>query len=199
MCNCYRYISFAIANQFYMLAEDAGLDFNRVAHAATHHNPRSGAMPRPGLAAGPCLLKDTMQLAAFSRNNFFLGHAAMLINEGLPQFIVTQLKRAGDLHQKTVGILGMTFKADCDDIRDSLSFKLRKLLQLEAGQVLMHDPYLSGPDYRALDEVVAQSDVLVIGVPHRVYRTLAVPAGRVVHDIWNCLPSAEPAPAAAPR
>ncbi|MCE9582089.1 MAG: nucleotide sugar dehydrogenase [Planctomycetes bacterium] len=187
MCNCYRYITFAIANQFHMLATDAGVDFAQVHRATTLHYPRTEHMPRPGLAAGPCLLKDTMQLAAFANNNFFLGHAAMLVNEGQPQFIVNCLKRRTELRTKRVGILGMTFKADCDDTRDSLCFKLRKLLMLEAREVVMHDPYLDGEGYLPLAEVLAGCDVIVVGVPHKEYRGLRIPAGKVVEDVWNCL------------
>ncbi len=192
MCNCYRYITFAIANQFHMLATDAGVDFAQVHRATTWHYPRTEAMPRPGLAAGPCLLKDTMQLAAFANNNFFLGHAAMLVNEGQPQFIVNCLKRRTDLGNKRVGILGMTFKADCDDTRDSLCFKLRKLLMLEAREVVTHDPYLKGPAYLPLEDVVGKSDVIVVGVPHREYRGLRIPAGKIVEDVWGCLAPPEP-------
>lgn len=187
MCNCYRYITFAIANQFHMIATEAGVDFSRVHHAATFHNPRTQNMPRAGLAAGPCLFKDTMQLAAFANNNFFLGHAAMLINEGQPQFIVRCLKQQLDLRQATVGLLGMTFKADCDDIRDSLSFKLKKLLTLESRAVLLHDPYLHGPGYFPLEEVLRRCDAIVVGVPHQAYRGLKTPPGKLVYDIWNCL------------
>ncbi|MHA7653216.1 nucleotide sugar dehydrogenase [Mycobacterium sp. ML4] len=190
-CNGYRYIQFAVANQFYLLCREAGLDFDRVHHAATYKNSRVDSLPRAGLAAGPCLLKDTMQLAAFSNNNFMLGHAAMLINEGQPQFIVNMLKRRVDLRDKTVGILGMTFKADCDDTRDSLSFKLRHLLMLEAKEVIRHDPFLDGPDYFPLDTVVERADVLVVGVPHAQYRGLRVPRGTIVEDVWGCLDVSE--------
>ncbi|WP_231123292.1 nucleotide sugar dehydrogenase [Mycobacterium asiaticum] len=190
-CNGYRYIQFAVANQFYLLCREAGLDFDRVHHAATFKNSRVDSLPRAGLAAGPCLLKDTMQLAAFSNNNFMLGHAAMLINEGQPQFIVNMLKRRVDLRDKTVGILGMTFKADCDDTRDSLSFKLRHLLMLEAKEVIRHDPFLDGPDYFPLDTVVDRADVIVVGVPHTQYRGLRVPSGKVVEDVWGCLDVSE--------
>lgn len=186
-CNAYRYIQFAVANQFYLLSREAGLDFSRVHHAATYKNSRVDSLPTAGLAAGPCLLKDTMQLAAFSNNNFMLGHAAMLINEGQPQFIVNMLKRRVDLRDKTVGLLGMTFKADCDDTRDSLSFKLRHLLMLEAKKVMLHDPFLDGPDYYALDAVLGRADVIVIGVPHSIYRGLQIPEGKIVEDVWNCL------------
>ncbi len=200
-CNAYRYIQFAVANQFYLLSREAGLDFDRVHHAATYKNARVDSLPRAGLAAGPCLLKDTMQLAAFSNNNFMLGHAAMLINEGQPQFIVNMLKRRVDLRDKTVGLLGMTFKADCDDTRDSLSFKLRHLLMLEAKKVMLHDPFLDGPDYYALDAVLGRADVIVIGVPHSIYRGLQIPRDKIVEDVWGCLDVSEPeadAPNAAP-
>ncbi|WP_081282218.1 nucleotide sugar dehydrogenase [Mycobacterium asiaticum] len=186
-CNAYRYIQFAVANQFYLLSREAGLDFDRVHHAATYKNSRVDSLPRAGLAAGPCLLKDTMQLAAFSNNNFMLGHSAMLINEGQPQFIVTMLKRRVDLRDKTVGLLGMTFKADCDDTRDSLSFKLRHLLMLEAKKVMLHDPFLDGADYYPLDAVLRHADVLVVGVPHSIYRGLQIPDGTIVEDVWGCL------------
>lgn len=190
-CNSYRYIQFAVANQFYLLSREAGLDFGRVHHAATYKNGRVESLPRAGLAAGPCLLKDTMQLAAFSNNNFMLGHSAMLINEGQPQFLVNMLKRRVDLRDKTVGILGMTFKADCDDTRDSLSFKLRHLLILEAKKVMLHDPFLEGPDYFPLETVVQRADVLVIGVPHSEYRGLRIPPGKVVEDVWGCVDVSE--------
>ncbi|MHA7653220.1 nucleotide sugar dehydrogenase [Mycobacterium sp. ML4] len=186
-CNAYRYIQFAVANQFYLLSREAGLDFDRVHHAATYKNSRVDSLPKAGLAAGPCLLKDTMQLAAFSNNNFMLGHSAMLINEGQPQFIVTMLKRRVDLRDKTVGLLGMTFKADCDDTRDSLSFKLRHLLMLEAKKVMLHDPFLDGPDYYPLDVVLARADVLVVGVPHSIYRGLQIPKDKIIEDVWGCL------------
>jgi UDP-N-acetyl-D-mannosaminuronic acid dehydrogenase len=186
-CNSYRYIQFAVANQFYLLSREAGLDFERVHHAATYKNGRVDSLPKAGLAAGPCLLKDTMQLAAFSNNNFMLGHAAMLINEGQPQFLVNMLKRRVNLRDKTVGILGMTFKADCDDTRDSLSFKVRHLLMLEAKEVILHDPYLEGPEYYPLDTVVERADVLVIGVPHSDYRGLRIPKGKIVEDVWGCV------------
>ncbi|OBI93923.1 nucleotide sugar dehydrogenase [Mycobacterium sp. 1245805.9] len=186
-CNAYRYIQFAVANQFYLLSREAGLDFGRVHHAATYQNRRVDSLPTAGLAAGPCLLKDTMQLAAFSNNNFMLGHAAMLINEGQPQFIVNMLKRRVNLRDKTVGLLGMTFKADCDDTRDSLSFKLRHLLMLEAKKVMLHDPFLDGPDYYPLDAVLGRADVIVIGVPHSIYRGLKIPGDKIVEDVWGCL------------
>jgi UDP-N-acetyl-D-mannosaminuronic acid dehydrogenase len=187
MTNNWRYIQFAITNQFYMIADQHGLDYTRVLHACRHNYPRMVGMPGPGLAAGPCLVKDTMQLAAFSHNNFVLGHSAMLINEGLPNYLVQKAKRKADLAKRTAGILGMAFKAESDDARDSLSYKLRKLLALEARAVLSTDPYVRDPTLVPLDRVLREADVIFVGVPHRAYRGLRLAPGKVAVDVWNCL------------
>lgn len=183
--NCWRYITFGIVNQFYMIACSFGLDFHRIYRALTHKYPRAAAMPGPGFAAGPCLFKDTMQLAAFNNNNFFLGHAAMLVNEGLPNFLVQQLKKQHPLGMMTVGILGMAFKANIDDARDSLSYKLRKILELEARRVLATDPHVRDSTLVPLRQVLDESDLLVVAAPHREYADLK--PTKPVLDIWNVL------------
>jgi len=189
MTNATRYIQFAIANQFYMIAREQGLDFDRILHGCRHNYPRMAFLPGPGFAAGPCLLKDTMQLAAFSRNSFPLGHSAMLVNEGLPARLVELARRDGNLSEKTAGVLGMAFKAESDDPRDSLSYKLKNLLSLETRRVLCTDPYVPDPSLVPLDRVLAESDVLFLATPHRAYRGLRVPEGRAVYDVWNWIRS----------
>lgn len=187
LTNAWRYVQFATVNQFYMIAELHGLDFDRILHACRHNYPRTLGMPSPGFSAGPCLMKDTMQLAAFSRNNFVLGHAAMLINEGLPTFVVDMAKRDGALSNLTVGILGMAFKAESDDIRDSLSYKLRKVLTLEARRVLCSDPFVHEDGFVGVDELIGRSDAVFVGTPHSAYRGLRIPEGKRVYDVWSIL------------
>jgi UDP-N-acetyl-D-mannosaminuronic acid dehydrogenase len=182
--NSWRYLNFAASNQFYMLAESYGLDFYRIYNAVTQEYPRMRSFARAGFAAGPCLLKDTLQLSAFSSSNFFLGHAAMLVNEGLPNFIVTQLRAEG-LSRRTVAILGMAFKGDSDDNRSSLSYKLKKLLQVEARNVICTDPFISDPRFVTLEQAVQQADVIILGAPHSAYRGLQFPAGKKVVDVWG--------------
>ncbi len=190
MTNASRYIQFAVVNQFYTIARENGLDFDRILHGCRHNYPRMQGMPGPGFAAGPCLLKDTMQLAAFSRNSFPLGHAAMLVNEGLPARLVDLAKRDLDLSDRVVGVLGMAFKAESDDPRDSLSYKLRNLLALEARKVLCTDPYVADPALVPVETVLADADVLFLATPHRAYRELRIPPGKILYDVWNCVPGA---------
>ncbi len=185
--NSWRYLNFAISNQFYLLAESYGLSFYRIYEAVTRRYPRMKSFARAGFAAGPCLLKDTLQLSSFSGNNFFMGHAAMLINEGLPNFVVSQLRSSG-LRDKTVAILGMTFKADSDDKRDSLSYKLRKLLVLESKEVLCTDPFVTDSDFVPLEEAIQRADIIILGAPHSLYHPLKIPQGKQVVDIWGFWP-----------
>jgi len=185
--NAWRYIQFAVANQFYMIANDYGLDFYEIHRAMTEKYPRARGFPKAGFAAGPCLFKDTMQLSTFNNNSFFLGHSAMLVNEGLPNYVVRRAAAKYDLRQLTVGILGMTFKPDCDDPRDSLSYKLKKTLSFEAREVLCADPYLERPWILPAEEVIARSGLIFIGTPHSVYKSLDF-QGKPVIDIWNSIP-----------
>jgi UDP-N-acetyl-D-mannosaminuronic acid dehydrogenase len=186
--NTWRYIKFAAANQFYMIANNRGLDFERIRQGLTKDYPRASDLPGAGFTAGPCLFKDTMQLAAFSDNSFSLGHSAMLVNEGLPLYIVSQLEKRFELATLTVGILGMAFKAESDDIRSSLSYKLRRVLKFKAKAVIATDPYVSDDvddTLLPLDAVLEKADVLVIATPHAEYRTLRTE--KPVADVWNIL------------
>ena len=185
--NTWRYMKFAVANQFFMIAHEAGVDYTNVLAAIRTDYPRAQDLPGPGFAAGPCLFKDTMQLAAFTSDHFPMGQAAMQVNEGLPAYVVASLERRyGGLVGKTVGILGMAFKAESDDMRASLSYKLRKLLAWAGARVVCTDPYVRDDRLTTLECVLDESDVLILGAPHHAYRGLLV-GGKDVVDIWGAL------------
>ncbi len=182
--NVWRYIKFATANQLYMIANDRGLDFERIRLGLMLDYPRAADMPGPGFAAGPCLLKDTMQLAALNNNNFALGQTAMAINEGMPLYLVDRLTRRYDLESMTVGILGMAFKGGSDDIRSSLAYKLKRVLTSAAAAVCCTDPYVTvDPSLLPLDKVMDTADLLIIGAPHAEYAELRTV--KPVVDIWG--------------
>ena len=186
--NAYRYIQFATANQFYMIANAAGVDYSRVLEGMKKDYPRARDIPPAGFAAGPCLLKDTMQLAAFASDGFTLGQTAMNVNQGLVNYLVDEVRnRYGDLRRLRVGLLGMAFKADSDDVRFSLSYKLKDILAFRAREVLTTDPYVtSDPDLLPIGEVMERSDLLVLCVPHTGYRRLDL-KNKPVLDIWGFL------------
>jgi UDP-N-acetyl-D-mannosaminuronic acid dehydrogenase len=185
--NTWRYMKFAVANQFLMIADQAGVDYTNVLQAIRQDYPRARDLPGPGFAAGPCLFKDTMQLSAFTTDHFPMGQAAMQVNEGLPAYIVSALQRRYQtLQGRTIGILGMAFKAESDDTRASLSYKLRKLLTWAGAKVLCTDPYVIDDRLVQLDQVVAESEILILGAPHAPYKALEV-GGKDVVDVWGAL------------
>ncbi len=183
--NAWRYVKFAAANQFFTVAHEAGVDYNRVLHAIRTNYPRAIDLPGPGFAAGPCLLKDTMQLAAFTSDHFPLGQSAMQVNEGLPAYVVDAMERRyGSLKGRTVGLLGMAFKGESDDIRSSLSYKVRKLLAWKGARTVCTDPYVADDRLMPLEAVIDEAEILVLGAPHQAYRSLDV-GGKDVVDVWG--------------
>jgi len=188
--NAYRYIEFAATNQFYMIAKSAGADYQAVMRAMKQNYPRAKNFPGPGFSAGPCLFKDTMQLAAYARNQFGLGHAAMQVNEGFVLQLVDDLRRSYDISKMTVGLLGMAFKAEIDDTRASLSYKLKRSLEMLAREVLTTDPFVTtDPALLPLDQVIARSDILILCTPHSVYARADL-NGKPVVDVWGFLKNA---------
>lgn len=182
--NTWRYIKFAAANQFWMMANDAGVNFENVRDSIRFEYPRASDFPGAGFAAGPCLFKDTMQLAAFSSNTFGLGNSAMMINEGLPLYLAQKLEEKYDLSQMTVGLLGMAFKGESDDRRSSLAYKLKRIMKFKANCVLTTDEFVKDDqELISLENVISDSDILIISAPHMKYADIVT--SKPIFDIWN--------------
>ena len=142
--NAWRYVGFGAANQFYQIAVSKGLDFDKIRSAIMHRYERAAGFPGSGFTAGPHLFQDTMQLAAYCRHTFSLGHAAVLVNETMPDSLVEQARRHLSSQGRTLeglkcGILGMAFKPDSDVCSQSLALKLKQLLQREGAEVACSD------------------------------------------------------------
>ncbi len=191
--NMYRYISFAIANEFMVLAEN----FNRNIHEITHlvnDGYKRGGLVLPGLTAGPCLFKDGFFLV--NENPFLdLIVASWKINEALPLFILKKLRERVTLKNKKVAILGLAFKPEIDDIRESLSFKIRKALIREHAQVVLHDPYVNEYKEQAITHDLKKAlkgvQIVIIAMRHKLYERKrkeiirAVDKKTYICDIWN--------------
>ena len=185
--NAYRYINFSISNQFYMICKNQNLDFSKIRNIMRDDYKRNANIPMAGFTAGPCLLKDTMQLSSFYNHKFSLGHTAMSINEGLPKFLIKQLEKKYNLRKKTVGVLGLTFKSDTDDIRDSLAIKLIRLLKLKKIKTLQSDEYYIDKDNVHKDTLIKKSDIIIISTPHKSYKNLKISKKKELVDIWGLI------------
>ncbi len=185
--NTWRYTKFAVASQLFTIANAAGVGDNHVLAAIRRDYPKAPDLPGSGFAAGPCLVKGTMRLAGSISGHFPLGQSAMQINEGMPACIVSAMERRyGALGGRTIGLLWMAFKAESDDPRASLSFKLRKLLDWAGATVLCTDPDLPDDRMVPIDQVLREGDIIVLGAPTSACRSLRIGACDVV-DVWGAL------------
>jgi UDP-N-acetyl-D-mannosaminuronic acid dehydrogenase len=181
--NAWRYISFAAANELYAIANDRGLDYERIRQGMMLDYPRAASLPAAGLTAGPCLRKDTIGLIEASAA-FAIGEAAVAANDGLADYLVGRLTRRHDLAGMRVGILGMAYKGGSDDTRASLAYRLERMLAGRVRQVLCTDPLVtSDPRLVPLTDVLDLADMLIVAVPHQEYRNLHT--DKPVADVWG--------------
>ena len=187
-CNMYRYIDFAIGNEFMMISESYGCDIYEVLQLVNEDYKRGG-LKSPGLTAGPCLVKDGFFL--IDKSPYMeLVTAAWRLNENIPGYLLSRIKsQFKDLHKKKVGILGLAFKKNIDDIRFSLSPKLQRYFLAEGAKVSVSDPFI---DSQLIDDVLKGADILIIGVDHDIYKKLnfeylksLVSPDCLICDIWN--------------
>lgn len=187
-CNMYRYIDFAIGNEFMMIAESYNCNIYEVLNLVNKDYKRAG-LKTPGLTAGPCLVKDGFFL--IDKTPFMeLVTAAWRLNENIPGYLLSRIKeKFKDLHNKKVAILGLAFKKNVDDTRYSLSPKLQRYFLAEGCRVAAHDPYI---DSEPLEETLKNADILIMGINHDVFKNLSLNTIReqvspdcLVCDIWN--------------
>ena len=112
----------------------------------------------------------------------------MNINEGLPNYIINDLKKNNKLVNKNIGILGMSFKANIDDTRGSLSYKIKKSLIFEGANVLCSDPYVKDNNFYKANEIIDKCQIIIIGAPHSEYKKLIFKGNKLI-DIWNIIKS----------
>ena len=181
--NSLRYLQFGVANEFFEICTNKGINWENVWHALKYKYPRAAGLPTPGFAAGPCLVKDTQQLNYYYDNGFKLGNSALEINENFPDFLVAKLMEKIDISEKTIGILGMTFKGDIDDFRQSLSFRLKRVLDSKARRVLCSDTQLQKSYFVETKNLMQESDIIIVATAHNEYRDLVTE--KPIIDIWR--------------
>ena len=188
--NILRYAEFALPNLLMMNCEPLGANVFEVIDLINRDYPRGG-MRQPGLTGGTCLRKDfAFSEERSSAPSMLLGVSR--VHEGVPLFLVEGLKQrlGGSLRDRKVAVLGLTFKRDSDDLRDSLAIKLIRLLERELAVIARHDPHV--PDQsEPLETALDGADAVVIGANHSAFDGLLpqLPDGVVLVDPWNALGS----------
>jgi UDP-N-acetyl-D-mannosaminuronic acid dehydrogenase len=190
--NILRYATFALPNLLMMDCERYGANVFEVIDLVNRDYPRGG-LAQPGLTAGTCLRKDF----AFSEersNAPGMLLAVSRVNESVPLFLVEGMRRRlGSLADRKIAVLGLAFKADTDDERDSLAHKLVRLLERELADVAIHDPHVPTPT-APLEQVLRDADAVVVAANHSEFRDPAALAAIaalatercLVVDPWNC-------------
>jgi UDP-N-acetyl-D-mannosaminuronic acid dehydrogenase len=191
--NVYRYVNFALANEFALIAGQYGVDAREVIRIANEDYPRGG-IPMPGFTGGPCLSKDGYYLLQRSVFPEFI-MTAWRINEYLPQYVAnkvieTVIKLGLNIYNINIGVLGLAYKKDIDDVRYSPAKKLVNYLQGLGVKVIVHDPYVKGT--LPLEYVLANSQVLIIAVNHSQFTNLENIINTyqnilLVYDVWGII------------
>ena len=191
--NTHRYANFAVANELMMMVDHYGKDIHKVIELANKDYLRGG-IPSPGFAAGPCLVKDSFFIKQGTPFNTLVT-GSFAINDGLPAYFIRELKKRTKLKGEKVAFLGLSFKRNIDDARESLPLKMVELLKENGSKVKTHDPYLEKSD---LDKVLDGAKVVVIAIDHDEYREInlnkikeMVGDKSLICDIWNVLGKGE--------
>jgi UDP-N-acetyl-D-mannosaminuronic acid dehydrogenase len=192
--NVYRYVNFALANEFAILSEHYRVDVHRILEMANDDYPRAG-IPKPGPAGGPCLSKDGYFLVEeLTLPDFVL--LAWKLNDTMPAHVVRRLARRLAAHKvelagTPVAVLGQTFKRDSDDVRQSPALRATEILRREGAEVRTHDPFVAGPPLR---EVLSGAQAFILATNHAAYDSLrpeellsSMEPPRVGVDCWGVL------------
>jgi UDP-N-acetyl-D-mannosaminuronic acid dehydrogenase len=184
--NVYRYVTFALANEFALVSEKIGINAREAIGLANKAYPR-GHIPMPGPAAGPCLRKDGFFLPNMSTNS--LTRIAWSLNESITVHIIETIENAyGNIYGKKIGVLGKTYKANVDDVRDSLAIKLIEELRVKKGaEVISYDPYTTNSSN--LQDVL-NSEILILAVNHSAFNNIhedMLKNVKLVYDAWGQL------------
>ena len=185
--NMYRYINFAIPNEMYLISKNLKADFGRIREIMRFNYPRNKGLAKAGFVGGPCLMKDSMQISYLFKKRNSLVNAAYETNEKLPETIAKNLQKQKKYKSKTVGILGLTFKPDSDDVRGSLSLKLLNILKKKGFNCLYSDPYIKLEGNISKKKLLNKSDIIIIGTNHKQYKKLKITKKKIIIDISGYL------------
>lgn len=183
LSNAYRYINFSIANQFFEICDQNYLNFEKIRRLMRFNYTRANGLASAGFVGGPCLMKDTMQLNYLTKNkNNLLGNA-YLVNEDLPKYLVSKIKKIKNFKSKKVLVLGKTFKANNDDLRGSKSLDLIRLLNKNKIKNVVYEPNLERQSKKKVNSMIKFSKIIILATPHKEFKNLKISKDKILIDI----------------
>tara|TARA_X000000950_G_C13917016_1_gene661544 strand:+ start:1449 stop:2624 length:1176 start_codon:yes stop_codon:yes gene_type:complete len=184
--NLYRYINFAIPNEMYLISKKFGVDFSKIREIMIKDYPRNKGLAKAGFVGGPCLMKDSMQMSYLYGIKKSLVNSAYNVNENLPNEIIKKIKQL-KIKNKKVGVLGLTFKPDSDDLRGSLSASLLKKLKKNKFNCYFSDPYVNLKGNLKTNDLIKKCNIIVIGSNHKQYKKLKIKKSKTIIDLSGLL------------
>jgi UDP-N-acetyl-D-mannosaminuronic acid dehydrogenase len=183
LSNAYRYLTFSISNEFYYLCESLNLNFEKIRRIMVKNYSRNQNLAKAGFVGGPCLMKDTMQLASIFKKRNGLLKSSYHINEGMPKFLISKIKKIKNYRKCGVLLLGLTFKPNNDDLRGSLSLKLFKLLKKNRIKNYFYDNFVIKKDISELSNYIKNCKIIIVGTEHTFFKKVKIPKNKIMIDI----------------
>lgn len=200
MENTYRDVNIAIANEFSRLADRFGIDVWEAITLANRHPRVKILNPGPGVG-GHCISVDPWFLVEAAPDITPLIHTARIVNDSQPEFVVKLVEQAiGTLKNKRIAVLGLAYKADVDDIRESPAVEAAHLLVNAGASVKAFEPFKTNAEIAGLDtavslaEVFSEAEAILLLVAHTPIRTLKpevvakLSPARIIIDTVNAWP-----------
>ena len=172
MENTFRDINIALANEFAQIAEESGVNIWEAIELANKHPRVNILKPGPGVG-GHCIAIDPWFLVENSVRSRIV-NLAREINDSMPRHVLRLVKELGIGTHSTITVLGVAYKGDVDDTRETPALKFIKLAENEGYEVKVHDPLVKSFEYEilSLEAAVKDSDCLVIITDHSKFKEL---------------------------
>jgi len=177
MENTYRDVNIALANEFAMLSERLGVNVWEAIEYANHHPRVNIHQPGPGVG-GHCIAVDPWFLVNIAPDIMKIVSLARNTNDGMPEFTVDKVKKvlsARKIARPKVAVLGLAFKANVDDVRESPSITICEILLREGIEYSAYDPLVKRDlvkgQTQSLEEAVRDSDMILFLVNHDRFKT----------------------------
>ncbi|BFI98591.1 MAG: nucleotide sugar dehydrogenase [Priestia megaterium] len=175
MENTYRDVNIALANELAKVSEKLGVDALEVIQLANHHPRVNLHLPGPGVG-GHCLAVDPYFIIEKAPAQAVLISNARAINNSMPGFVIEQVKKLLPQKDSKLAVLGLTYKGNIDDVRESPAMDIVNLLRTEGYNISVHDPHVQPHqvefELSSFEDAIGDAECILILTDHHEFKTL---------------------------